>query len=81
MRLVGVYNSLLRPCMVWKPRYWILGTAAIVFAPPIIKKIQYRVIMGSSTSLSANDTFPAQKTDEEWRAVLSPQQVRCPPET
>jgi peptide-methionine (R)-S-oxide reductase len=63
--------------MVLKPRYWFLASAAVLSVPYAIQTVQRRVIMGSSTS-SANDTFPVQKSDEEWRAVLNPQQVHTP---
>jgi hypothetical protein len=33
--------------------------------------------MGGSSS-SANDKFPLEKSDDEWRAVLSPEQVLPP---
>lgn len=37
-----------------------------------------RAIMGGSASSSANESYPLQKDDSEWRAILSPEQVPTP---
>lgn len=35
----------------------------------------FNAIMGGSSSASASESYPIQKSDEDWRAVLSPEQV------
>ena len=61
-------------------RKTILPTSLIVLStPPLSKKNLFqtqftRSIMGSSSSSTID--YPVQKSDEEWRAVLSPEQFR-----
>jgi hypothetical protein len=50
----------------------------VILSIPLAGKFSinpFNAIMGGSSSASASESYPLQKSDEEWRAVLSPEQV------
>ena len=74
-----LYNSLLRPLLLC-PKRRIFPISLIALSIPLISR-QYATfnplnsIMGGSSSSSANEKYPLEKSDQEWRAILSPEQV------
>ena len=72
----SLYNSI-RPVLQHK-RF--IPVSLVVLSIPLLSR-QYNTInpfnaiMGGSSS--SNEKFPVEKSDQEWRAILSPEQVRC----
>jgi hypothetical protein len=77
----SLYNSLLQRLL--QPKHY-LPISIIAPSIPIVTRIYNPInrfstsaIMGGSSS-NANESFPLEKSDKEWRAVLSPEQVVHP---
>lgn len=77
----SLYNLPLRP--LFQPRHF-PPVSIIAVSPPLVSRNYtsfnpFNSIMGgASSSSSANEKYPVEKSDQEWRAVLSPEQVFNP---